>query len=69
MDEFRHELAEILEVDEVHASDVLTDFPEWDSLSVLSAIVMIHEKYGVTLGAADIRNVGTVQSLYDLIGR
>ena len=51
MDDFYQKIAEILEVDAVNASDVLADFPEWDSLSVLSAIAMIGKDYGVNLMA------------------
>jgi acyl carrier protein len=69
MDEFKVKLADILEIDEVHAGDVLRDFAEWDSLTVLSVLAMIHSDYGVSLSANDIRNVVTVQSLYDLIRR
>jgi acyl carrier protein len=68
-DEFKVKLADILEIDEVHDSDVLRDYPEWDSLTVLSVISMIHGDYGVSLSATQIRDVVTVQSLYDLIGR
>ena len=69
MEEFNIELAEILEVDEVRASDVLANFPTWDSLSVLSVIVMIQRKYSVILGAADLRGVHTVETLYELVKR
>lgn len=67
MDDFLDKLAEILEVDEIKASDVLADFPEWDSLSVLSAISMILFDHGVTLTAAELREVTTAQGLYDLV--
>jgi acyl carrier protein len=67
MDDFYQKIAEILEVDAVNASDVLTDFPEWDSLSVLSAIAMIGKDYGVNLTASDLRGVATAQALRDLV--
>ena len=44
MEEFNRELAEILEVDDVRPADVLATFEAWDSLSVLSVIVMIRAK-------------------------
>jgi acyl carrier protein len=69
MDEFKVKLADILEIDKVRDGDVLRDYPEWDSLTVLSVISMIHTDYGVSLSAAQIRDVITAQSLYDLIGR
>jgi acyl carrier protein len=67
MEAFYEKIAEILEVDVVNASDVLTDFAEWDSLSVLSAIAMIGADYGVNLTAADLRGVATAQALRDLV--
>ena len=67
MDGFYEKIAEILEVDAINASDVLADFPEWDSLSVLSAIAMISADYGVNLTAADLRGVATAQALRDLV--
>ena len=67
MEDFNRELAEILEVDEVRPSDVLTDFEAWDSLSVLSVNVMIQRRYGVPLSASEMKAATTVQELYDLV--
>jgi acyl carrier protein len=67
MDGFFEKIAEILEVDTVNASDVLADFDEWDSLSVLSTIAMIGQDYGVNLTAADLRRVDTAEALRDLV--
>jgi acyl carrier protein len=67
MEDFLNKLAEILEVDQVKASDQLTAFPEWDSLSVLSAISMILFDYRVTLTAAELRAVPTAEALYNLV--
>lgn len=67
MNEFLNKLAEILEVDDLKAPDVLADFPEWDSLSKLSAISMVFIDYGVTLTTAELRGVTTAQGLYELI--
>lgn len=67
MDGFYEKIAEILEVDVVKASDVLADFPEWDSLSVLSVIAMVGLDYGINLTAADLRGVATAQALGDLV--
>ncbi len=67
MEEFCAKLAGVLELDEIHPTDVLDDFPEWDSLSVLSVTAMVDAQYGVNLSAADFKRVGTVQSLYDLV--
>jgi acyl carrier protein len=69
MDDFYGKVAEIMEVDELKASDVLEAFPEWDSLSRLSVIAMVGAKYGVNLTAADLRRATTAQGLFDLVAQ
>jgi acyl carrier protein len=67
MEEFKRELAEILEVDDVRPGDVLTAFETWDSLSALSVIVMIERDYKVTLSGSEMKGAKTVQDLYELV--
>jgi len=67
MDAFYGKLAKVMELDEVKESDVLADFPEWDSLTALSVIAMIGTEYNVNLIAADLRRVGTASALYELV--
>ena len=55
---------EILEVDEVKPENVLSGFEQWDSLSVLSVIVMADSDYGVTIYAKDIMKLATVEDLF-----
>lgn len=62
--EFCEKLAEILEVDEVKPENVLSGFEQWDSLSVLSVIVMADSDYGVTIYAKDIMKLATVEDLF-----
>jgi len=69
MNDFCVKLADILDVAEVKESDLLTGFSTWDSLSVLSIIAMLDSKYGLNVTAADLRNVGTVGDLWNLIQR
>lgn len=56
-------LAELLEVEEVKAEDVLADSPLWDSLTMLSLIAMLDAEYGVNLVAADLREIKTAGEL------
>ena len=56
-------LAEILDVEEVKETDVLADFDEWDSLTVLSVIAMLDAEYGVNITAMELRNIKTVAEL------
>jgi acyl carrier protein len=65
--EFCLRIAEALDVAAVIESDVLPDFPEWDSLSVLSIIAMLDSKYGVNLTATDLKGVRTPTDLWTLV--
>ena len=62
-------VAKILEVDEVKPTDILDGFEGWDSLAVLSVIVMIDSDYRINLTAAEIRDSSTGQGLLDLVAR
>ena len=67
MNEFLKKLAEILEVSEMKESDQLKDFPQWDSLSVLSVIAMLDANYGVNLRASDFASVNSAADLWNLV--
>ena len=67
MNEFRDKIAEILDVDTVAEQDVLGDYPAWDSLSVLSVIAMLDAQYRVNVTAMDLKDVGTVADLWNLV--
>lgn len=67
MQEFLKELAEILDVDAVKGTDLLEEFPEWDSLAVLSIVATADSKYGVNLSSADVRQAATAQALFELV--
>lgn len=66
MNEFCTKIAEILDVETVTENDVLGDFQEWDSLSVLSTIAMLDAKYGVNVTAMDLKGVRTVADIWTL---
>jgi len=66
MEQFKSELAEILEVDSVEMTQELESFECWDSLTILSIIALSSETYNVTLSAADVKNAKTVGGLYEL---
>ena len=69
MENLLAKVAEILEVDDVKSTDLLDNFEEWDSLAVLSVIVMIDSDYRINLTAEEIRNSCTGQGLLDLVAR
>jgi acyl carrier protein len=56
-------LAEILEVDQVRAGDVLSSFDTWDSLTRLSILAMLDSSYGVNLAAGDFKSMNTIEDL------
>ena len=58
-----HQLAEILEADQVNPGDILNKFDYWDSLTVLSILAMFDANYGVNLTAADVRAMQTAGEL------
>jgi acyl carrier protein len=66
MNDFCTKIAEILDVETVTGNDVLGDFQEWDSLSVLSTIAMLDSKYGVNVTAMDLKDVRTVADLWSV---
>ena len=63
MEDFLVKLAEILEVDEVKTTDVLNDFENWDSLTVLSVLATLDSVYGINLTAGDLRKMTTAGEL------
>jgi len=67
MDNYLEIMADILEVDEVNASDVLVEFESWDSLTQLSIIALVDETYGVTISAMELRSSKTIEDVYNLI--
>lgn len=67
--QFIAELREVLEIDEelTEESD-LTTFEEYSSLSILSLIVFIDEKFGKRMPADQLMAAPKVQQLIALIG-
>lgn len=66
MNDFCAYIADILGTTTVTENDKLADYPEWDSLSVLSVIAMLDSKYSVNVTAADLKCVRTVADLWNL---
>jgi acyl carrier protein len=52
---------------EFKADTEFKDMDEWSSLSALSIIAMIDEKYGITIKGKDIRNAETIEDLFNII--
>ena len=67
MTDFYEALAEILEVNDVKADDLLRDFENWDSLTILSIVATLDADYGVSLSSADLRRVASVGELAAIV--
>jgi len=67
MTDFYEALAEILEVNDVKADDLLRDFENWDSLTILSIVATLAADYGVSLSSADLRRVASVGELAAIV--
>ena len=68
MQEFLDRVAEVLEVPEIGADDEFRSVPMWGSLMGFGLIVMIGQKYGRRVAAADIIAARTVADLASLAG-
>lgn len=60
-------LEEIMDLDEgtLSVDDVLADYAEWDSISALSFIAMMDEKFGKIVSGADVKNMKTVSDVLE----
>jgi len=69
-EEFIQELEEILEIEDskIEMKTNLKDLKEFDSLSILSIIALLDEKFGKALTAEQLNSITTVESLMELIG-
>lgn len=55
------------DVEEFKADTNLRELEEWSSLNALSIIAMVDEEYDVTLKGDDVKNVNTIEDLFNLI--
>ncbi len=63
MDLFLQKLAEILEVDSVNETDILSSFDQWDSLTTLTIIATIDADFNVNISAEELATLITVRDL------
>lgn len=62
-------LEEIMELDggTLSAADRLDDYAEWDSVTALSFIALMDEKFGKTITGADVKALRTVADALDMM--
>jgi acyl carrier protein len=72
-DDFINELKDALEIEdedqEITLETNLKELEEYDSLGVLSIIVMIDKNFGKQIPSSDFIKITTIKSLLDLIGK
>lgn len=69
--DFFKEIKEILEVDEdfeINEDTILTELEEYDSLSIMSIVALVDEKFNATLTGEQLFDVESVRSLIEIIG-
>ena len=58
---------EMTSIDEITPTTVFKDLDEWDSLMSLGIIGMIKNNYNVKITGSEIRDVNTVEELFNLV--
>lgn len=66
IEKFSQEFAEV-KPGEIKADTVFRSLDEWSSMQALIIIAMIDEQYGVTLTAEDMKEVTTVQDIFNKV--
>ena len=67
MQSFLEKMADILDEEIIKKEDILADFDEYDSLSILTIISYVGSEFNKTISAKEIRECISVEDLYDLI--
>ena len=66
MQGFYKKLSDILEVDSVKDSDILRDFENWDSLTILSILAMLDSE-SISLSTEELDKCISVIDLYEMV--
>ena len=67
MEQFKEELMDILEVDELNDNDILEDFEDFDSLTILSIIALVGKMYNKAISFIDVKQAKTIAGLKELV--
>ena len=62
-------LEEVMEVEEgtLQQDDVLEEYDEWDSVTILGIISLIDEEFGKTVTGKEVRDIKTVSGLLNMM--
>ena len=55
------------EKDSITMQDHFREYPEWDSLAVLSILAMIHDEYNVEIPRVEFQKLIAVQDLFEFV--
>lgn len=68
-EEFLAEIKEALELDDldIKMDDNFREYEEWDSLTFLTLMTLMNEKYGVALDIDTFNGISTWRDLYQLL--
>lgn len=62
-------LEEVMELEEgtLQLDDVLEEYEEWDSVTILGIISLMDEEFGKTVTGKEVRDIKTVSGLLDMM--
>ena len=62
-------LEEVMELEEgtLQQDDVLEEYDDWDSVTILGIISLIDEEFGKTVTGKEVRDIKTVSGLLDMM--
>lgn len=60
-------LEELLDVESINENDLLENFEDWDSLSIISFIAFLDKEYSVNLYTNELQQAKTIKDLLQLI--
>lgn len=68
-EEFLAEIKEALEFDDldIKLEDNFREYEEWDSLTFLTLVTLMHDRHGVNLDIDTFNGISTWQQLYNLL--
>lgn len=67
MENFKDKLADIFEVKTLSNDDIIKDFDEWDSLTLLSIIALVDSEFNVQLNASSFDEIITIGDLISYV--
>lgn len=69
MEELLSVLEEVMDLDcgTLSLQDNLSDYPEWDSISILAFVATVEERTGKTLDSETVKSIKTVEEALNFL--